>query len=1389
MTQADITQQRLNYLKRWSNDCFFFMFREIYINMDGKKIYQIQINGIKESTDAVSALNKQLDALEQRIKTLESKNVKVNTSSSGSKSTMDEEAKLAKQIEQTDAKREAYSKKIYQNYLAAKDVLDETVKDQKTIAASERLQANNYTNTMKGMKQELSDLKIVMNGTDLGDEKFVQMSKRAGELTAKLKELESQYGQFGRNVGNYQSAFQGLDKITLEVGGVTREFGSAREAAKTLKNELTALELQGKSNTKEAKELRGAFYNLKSAMDDATKSSEAMDRAMDLMESFTAIGSVGNGLKAFFGFDDNEITKSIQKLVALQSVLQGIEVIRKQMDTSEGIGALLAKGSQGVDKFVASITAAEIGVNGLVKGSRLATVAVRSLSIALKGLGIGLIIAALSGLMQIVEKAGGAIQNYFKGNADLIDDSHAVKSSIDAENSALEKQRDILNTRFIRGYIDDTQYATRNLQLLTNAIDDNIHQLSMQAIMFSKSSDQLRNFSKVLLKGLGNGEDIKISSDFLDMTTIIKNIDGAKTAWEEFEKAVNKGEDLITANGANSFLEWIGSFVISADDAKDDLAQIGQVIAADWIHNFDSIVADLETGSTQARGELIKLVNELNNDKVTRSVMMNLDKYFDDEKIIAKIQNVIKYAQELSGSFEFDLEIGKGADYWEQVRIDAKTGAEKVRAQIALDKKKELADLQKYGEISEEHRKQIDAKYRRREIEETKQFGQQQRDAQNDLDRLRIEAMKEGEKKELAQLDQEKKEKIQKITQSGILVQKRITAVEELYRKKTLDAEKKWAAERIKVYEDLYQSIQDLNRATFNMEADNASQNIENRSANQKQDVGYSMINGQNFDDSKTLEVYYQKVLEIEKKASQLQAQIRQERLDKELEYDKQEEELRHNRLVGENGEYKQQLEADKITKEQYDKLIEDENNAHYSRMNAIDVQYAAQSEQTVREQLEEEQRLYNEYYANITNDIKKDKQKIDKVMQKQPETDGQGWDVVLALKVKKTYRAVISQYEGLKKDIIAKQKELEIALKEGRISPEDFAMREAELKQEIESIDENIKQVKQRQKELVADFVQSIMPYVQAAMDSFNNIMNAVWDAQDIAFDKEQDEIDKANEALDKALDKQQEIIEQHKSAIDSIEDELATARGDRRQHLIDQINAEIAAQREAQKEEQKIQKQKEAQEKKQEKLDLERKKAEYHRNMLQAIVNGAMAVTFAAINNWPIPAIPMMALAASTTAAQIAIMAANKPYANGGQLDGGVAEGARHKDGGIPVLGGRASIEGGEFITNRQTTAKNVDLLEYINAKHRKLNIDDFIDFYSSGKAKKNFLASNPRQKFADGGIIPTLNNEYTFDDRLLTAFEDYSNREVVVSVVDINNRQAAVKNVQVLAGLTEE
>ena len=273
--------------------------------------------------------------------------------------------------------------------------------------------------------------------------------------------------------------------------------------------------------------------------------------------------------------------------------------------------------------------------------------------------------------------------------------------------------------------------------------------------------------------------------------------------------------------------------------------------------------------------------------------------------------------------------------------------------------------------------------------------------------------------------------------------------------------------------------------------------------------------------------------------------------------------------------------------------------------------------------------------------------------------------------------------------------------------------------------------------------------------------------------------------------LNKQKDITQKYADDINSIEDELKTARGDRRQQLIDNLNAEMAAQRESLAQEKKIEKEKEKAQQKEKKAEEEKKKLQREQakwekamNVTQALMNTAVAITSALTIKPFVPVGMMMAQTASILGlAQVAAILSQPipTYATGG-----VIEGPSHKQGGVKVLGGRAEVEGREFITNKVTTQENVDLMYYINDKKRKLNLDDFIDFYSSGAVRKNIQSVKTR--FADGGQIPVLSNSIDINDRMITAMEDYSNRPVVVSVVDIIDRTQRVNHVKVMAGLND-
>ena len=100
------------------------------------------------------------------------------------------------------------------------------------------------------------------------------------------------------------------------------------------------------------------------------------------------------------------------------------------------------------------------------------------------------------------------------------------------------------------------------------------------------------------------------------------------------------------------------------------------------------------------------------------------------------------------------------------------------------------------------------------------------------------------------------------------------------------------------------------------------------------------------------------------------------------------------------------------------------------------------------------------------------------------------------------------------------------------------------------------------------------------------------------------------------------------------------------------------------------------------------------------------------------------------------------------------------------------------------------NLNLLDFVNRSEKKLSLEDLINFYTNENGmRKRVVSNSPRTKYADGGMIPTLRNDINLSDRMLTAFEDYSNRPVLVSVVDIIDRTQAVNDVRVMAGISTD
>lgn len=1360
------------------------------------KEYKIVINGLEESINAVDSLNKQLDALEKRINALQSKSVNIgvsSTSSSGGRSsnasalsaeeaTQREINKLKAEGERLDAKIAATQDEIYKRVDATKQLYKETVADQKSIAAQERLVADTYSNTMQGMKAKLADIKSVINTTDLGDsDKIKQMTKEANELASKLKEMKEAYGQFGQNVGNYANGVaEGLQKVRINVGGVVREFDSAREASRTLNKELNTMAANGQQSTEAFKELRQVVMELDSNIADAKK---PMDNLMDAMEGIMAVANVGQGLRALFGVDDAEIQKSIKNLVALQNVLKGLETINKQIQTREGVGKWIAPFTTQIDAATKKLLVFNRALLGTSKAAKVAAVGIKAFGTALKtAVSMGILVV----VDLLVEKVMDLVESFKK---------------VDEKVEATKK----LNTELARTYAE----SSAKIALYTTKIK-----------AFNGTKEEEKRLVNEINRDLGDSlGTYKSLSEWMDALT-------------------NKGADYITMLQMQAKAQHAFNMMMAANQKMIEEGYKDPEEYKRWYDKFIQVFTGFDTNAlAKERKDKIHKEQQAEFDFWKEEWTKNQEKLEEYQKehgigmyapqFATDTKN--KVTHDMKELNELELRLMKDGLYKRLRQLDEEE--RQILAKLQQNAKKNEAEIRRTIEIYSQLRKQeIDA-YMKDLKESLKKASENVEDIQFDVDMKDIELSIKKIDKMVEMLKGNEPIDSNLLTSSEILQKlfgidpKKLDEAREL-----LEAKSKKISDTPDVYfeyfEKKYEKMSEEQKKLFTLDdgtidyvklEDNLTsvlykelqvlKNYGNKIDETLTDSYDRRISALKTYENESLDL----ILEENKKQYILQVsaatrEAKHQKLLLKKKFDNTDESLRLE--YEKTKEAMKAIEAVTIEKgikmndeqlKQYKGLQKIADGFSQKRLDNAEL-YGKQEEQIekdkqnnitklLKDAVDKREKIYDNEsnrYLKIFDDMLS---KSSDVLNSQPK----GYKSMNLGKILRfpNIKASMKEIDEVKKALIASFDEiqnqkiqLELAFKDGIISKKVYDETLKNLEEREAQIILKLQEVEDASKKVLDAFIGAIASTVQLVGQSIQQVMQAVWQAQDAEMEKEFDELDKWNEELDKKLKEQQDIVEKHKDNVESIEDELATARGDRRQHLIDQINAEVDAQRAAQKEEQRIKREQEKAKKKEEALEKKRREEEYKRNVMQAFISWHLSIANGLATQPFMPVgIAMGALATTLGAIQYALVKSQKPYAKGGQLDGGVAQGKRHRDGGIPVLGGRASIEGGEFITNRTTTAKNIDLLEYINSKKKRVDINDLVEFYGT-TPRKTIRAI--RTKFEDGGYLPTLPNSLDIREQLQNVVVNQDNRPIYVSVVDINNKQEDVRRVQALAGL---
>lgn len=1127
----------------------------------------------------------------------------------------------------------------------------------------------------------------------------------------------------------------------------------------------------------------GAFDKAGQAVDKLNKKLKATE-LMNQMDQFRKAAMLEEYSDAHSGWttllnDLEKVKKGLSEGIKLGGIQEEAEQLADVSRIAKELSDSLEEGfidqeqydqaTQALDKFKSGLStdAVEAGklkeqlkgvgvfFNGLPptltktqKAMMLVTTGIKAMGTAFKSLLratiiLALLQAAMEAVSWLFEKVG-KLWTWLAGDDSLVNQFDSTTQAIDNANDSLSKYIDNLQGLVDSNVISQQTKITESIKEYQKALESALNTQRQLNLARGEAGNSLSSNLDTNNTWF-TGADIKNVEDFTKQFELLQKAVQAGT--DRFKVLENETEEVKKKFGGN----WLQELWNTASDARADYADAQKAVISDIQYRINNL--DLSKG----KGELKKFLDLLDT-PIYRTSLANIENLFPEDeyaKVLAanikQIRDYYKQIQDLQGQAE--LEAQKTRDKITSNNISAiRSRFARERAELNNNEKLELRD----AADNEELKQSIRNKYATQRAAMLKSQASEVRSAQNQINSNQVEAMQDGFKKQLAQLELQRKQEIQSARDSEILVGQQIAAINKKYDKLILDAKREFYEQRKKLLQDYSDQYKQMWNEIYQMEADIATSKVTGRSQDQLEALGFTEETIDN------IRAYYDKVRDISNQEAQRLAEINKEKVGYSVDTDKESENKRNQeRLDQIKEDYRQGL----LTKEDYDKAIQDETQVHYKMLDTITrkgeqdiIDIQRQADQTARNNnataINERIAAIQEAYQDIDINI-------------QPGTLG----IIDYTSTKKNLERAKSEYTKIMKELSKERQNLQESFDNKQISFGDFR----QAKKELDSLEKDVldaqRNIGQELDFLITNVIQSITQFVGQYVTILGDLWSTYNDLQMMRIEQEQDRLEKEYEMLEDAYNKQEELTKKHTDKLADINEELKTSRGDRRAHLVEQLNAEREAMLASLQEEQKIEKKKEQNEKKQEALEKKRNEQEKKNKIVTATINAYTAMTNAlAVQPWFV-GLALSAVALAMGLAQVAQIKKQK-YAKGGLL-----RGASHQRGGIPVGMTGIEVEGNEYVVNKKSTRENLPLIEYINGSNRRLTKEDLMKFYDSGKKS---VTRTSKTKFADGGMLPNMNiptqNELVITD----------DRPVVVQVVDIVNRADNYRQVKVLAGL---
>lgn len=327
----------------------------------------------------------------------------------------------------------------------------ETVMQETTEQAGKINFAKSISNTIK-FKESIEDIMVSMQKESGQTKKEIdkavnEMLKSKSKITGFLNGLKEQikkstdkteFNALSNQIKITENALAELSGETIKNENVNK---SAKARLREMRNELLAMEDAGQDDTEMFRKLTIESAKLTDQIGDQSEkirvlSSDTykLDAGVDVVKQMANTWQLAEGALALFGVENEDVQKSIQKLVAIQAVANGLQEISTFV-TGQSAGMVALK--SGYNKTLALTEEAVALATGA------STVATKAFSKALITTGIGAFIVALGYLVANWQEVTDAISGTNDITRTYADSTKTVE---DALSGFIYKQKEMTKT-------------------------------------------------------------------------------------------------------------------------------------------------------------------------------------------------------------------------------------------------------------------------------------------------------------------------------------------------------------------------------------------------------------------------------------------------------------------------------------------------------------------------------------------------------------------------------------------------------------------------------------------------------------------------------------------------------------------------------------------------------------------------------------------------------------------------------------------------------------------------------------------------------------------------------------------------------------------------------